>query len=102
MTKAAKPEDIAARVPPGQTLVEHFPVLSYGPAPRFNPKTWDFKVLGLVEEPIRLSYEQLRALPQSKQVSDFHCVTTWSRLDNTWEPVRHAPLTTLVNLKPEP
>jgi DMSO/TMAO reductase YedYZ molybdopterin-dependent catalytic subunit len=101
MTKAAKSEDIAARVPPGQTLVENFPVLSYGPAPRFNPKTWDFKMFGLVEEPVRLSYEQFRALPQSKQVSDFHCVTTWSRLDNAWEGVRVGELMKLVKLKRE-
>jgi DMSO/TMAO reductase YedYZ molybdopterin-dependent catalytic subunit len=101
MTKTAKPEDIAARVPPGQTLVENFPVLSYGPAPRFNPKTWDFKVFGLIEEPIRLSYDQFRALPQSKQVSDFHCVTTWSRLDNAWEGVRVADLMALVKLRRE-
>jgi DMSO/TMAO reductase YedYZ molybdopterin-dependent catalytic subunit len=101
MTKAAKPEDIAARVPPGQTLVEDFPVLSYGPAPRFNPKTWDFKIFGLIEEPIRLSYEEFRALPQSKQVSDFHCVTTWSRLDNAWEGVRVADVMKLVKLRRE-
>ena len=101
MTKAAKPEDIAARVPPGQTLVEHFPVLSYGPAPRLNPRTWDFKIFGLVEEPIRLSYEEFRALPQSKQVSDFQCVTTWSRLDNAWEGVRVADVMKLVKLRRE-
>ncbi|MDO8430931.1 MAG: sulfite oxidase-like oxidoreductase [Candidatus Binatus sp.] len=101
MTKPAKSEDIAARVPPGQTVVENFPVLSYGPAPRLNLTTWDFKVLGLVEEPIRLSYEEFRALPQSKQVSDFHCVTTWSRLDNTWEGVSVAEIMKLVKLRKE-
>jgi len=89
------------RLPPGQTLVDDFPVLSYGPSPRFNPTVWDFKVFGLVEEPIRLSYEQFRALPQSKQVSDFHCVTTWSRLDNTWKGVRVADLMKLVKLRRE-
>ena len=75
--------------------------MSYGPTPRFNPATWDFRIIGLVEEPIRLSYEQFRALPRSRQVSDFHCVTTWSRLDNAWEGVRVADLMKLVKLKPE-
>ena len=28
------------------------------------------------------------ALPQAEDVSDFHCVTTWSRLDNHWKGVR--------------
>jgi DMSO/TMAO reductase YedYZ molybdopterin-dependent catalytic subunit len=101
MGKRLKTDQAAGRVPPGQYLVDKFPVLSYGPTPRFNPATWDFRVIGLVEEPIRLSYEQFRALPRSRQVSDFHCVTTWSRLDNDWEGVRVADLMKLVKLKPE-
>ena len=28
------------------------------------------------------------ALPQVEQVTDFHCVTTWSRMDNHWRGVR--------------
>lgn len=101
MGKLFKADQPAERVPPGQYLTEKFPVLSYGPTPQFNPATWDFRVIGLVEEPIRLSYEQFRALPRSKQVSDFHCVTTWSRLDNAWEGVRVADLMKLVKVKPE-
>jgi len=99
--KLSETDQAAERVPPGQYLTEKFPVLSYGPTPHFNPAKWDFRVIGLVEEPIRLSYEQFRALPQSKQVSDFHCVTTWSRLDNAWQGVRVADLMKLVKLKPE-
>ena len=49
MAKPLKAEDLAARIPPGQFLTDKFPVLTYGPTPRFNPKTWDFKVFGLVE-----------------------------------------------------
>ena len=63
MAKPLKAEELAARIPPGQFLTEKFPVLTYGPTPRFNPKTWDFKVFGLVEQPIRFSYEEFRALP---------------------------------------
>ena len=64
MAKPLKGEELAARIPPGQSLTDKFPVLSYGPTPRFNPATWDFKVFGLVEEPLRFSYEEFRALPQ--------------------------------------
>jgi DMSO/TMAO reductase YedYZ molybdopterin-dependent catalytic subunit len=92
--------DLAARTPPGQTLTDKFPVLSYGPTPRFDPRKWDFRVFGEVEEPLLLSYEQFRALPQSRQVSDFHCVTTWSRLDNGWEGVKVRDLMKLIRLKP--
>ncbi len=101
MPKPTKPDELAERVPPGQFLTDKFPVLTYGPTPQFNPSKWDFRVLGLVEEPLRFSYEQFRALPQSRQVADFHCVTTWSRLDNVWEGVRVADLMKLVKLKPD-
>jgi len=93
--------DMAGRVPPGQHLVEKWPVLSYGPTPRFNPAMWDFRLFGLVERPVRLNYQQFRALPQSRLRTDFHCVTTWSRLDNVWEGVLVKDVAALVLLKPE-
>lgn len=101
MSKVLPREELEERVPPGQFLTDKFPILSYGPTPRFDPAKWDFRVLGLVEEPLRLNYQQFRALPQRKQLSDFHCVTTWSRLDNTWEGVAIADLMKLVKLKPQ-
>ena|SRR5690242_3260016 len=101
MKKILTPDEMEKRVPPGQYLTDKFPVLSYGPAPRFNPEKWDFRAIGLVEEPLRFSYQEFRALPQSRQVSDFHCVTTWSRLDNVWEGVKVRDLMQRVKLKPE-
>ena len=96
-----RPGPSADRVPPGQFLTDKFPVLSYGPTPRFDPTKWDFRIVGQVEEPLRLTYEQFRALPQSVQVSDFHCVTTWSQLDNRWEGGKVADLLAHVRLKPQ-
>lgn len=93
--------DRSERIPPGQFLVEKLPVLSYGPVPRFSPDKWDFRLLGLVETPKRLNYQQFRALPQTRLVTDFHCVTTWSRLDNQWEGVKAQDVVSLVRLKPE-
>jgi len=101
MRKAKLPEEIAKRVPPGQYLVEKFPVLSYGPTPQIDPAKWDFRVFGRVEKELRLSFEEFRALPASLQISDFHCVTTWSRLDNVWEGVRTADLVERVKLMPD-
>ncbi len=94
------PADVAARVPPGQTLTDKFPVLSYGPTPRFNPEKWDFRVVGLIAAPLYFNYQQFRALPQTKMIADFHCVTTWSRLDNVWEGVAVKDLMTMVKLAP--
>jgi DMSO/TMAO reductase YedYZ molybdopterin-dependent catalytic subunit len=99
MVKAAKSTD--GRLPPGQTLVTNFPVLSYGPTPRFNPAKWDFRVMGLVERPLRWSWEDFQALPRTSEVADFHCVTTWSRYDNRWEGIKTRALAELVRPTPE-
>lgn len=98
MMSGVKPVD---RLPPGQTLTDKFPVLSYGPTPRFDRAKWDFRVVGLVEPQLRFDYEEFHALPRSHQVSDFHCVTTWSRFDNAWEGVKVRDLMRLVTLAPQ-
>jgi DMSO/TMAO reductase YedYZ molybdopterin-dependent catalytic subunit len=101
MAKPSQRDTQENRLPPGQTLTTHFPVLSYGPTPRFNRARWDFRLLGLVEIPIRLNWEEFRQLPVHNQASDFHCVTTWSRYDNQWEGVRVNELMKLVTVKPQ-
>jgi DMSO/TMAO reductase YedYZ molybdopterin-dependent catalytic subunit len=101
MAKAAQRTEQDNRLPPGQTLVTTFPVLSYGPTPRFNPDKWDLRLHGLVENPLRFRWDEFRKLPVETQTSDFHCVTTWSRYDNHWEGVRVKELMKMVSLKPE-
>ena len=95
------PEDIAKRIPPGQRLVKGWPVLHYGPIPRFNEAEWDFRVFGLVEAPFRLTYQELRALGPQKVTADMHCVTGWSTLDNEWEGVPFPVLAERARPKPE-
>ena len=75
------------RIPPDQSVTKGWPVLHEGAVPEFDPDTWDFRIFGLVEEPITLSYEQFMSLPKVKVTSDIHCVTGWSKLDNTWEGI---------------
>ncbi len=59
-----------------------------GSMPDFDPATWRLEVGGLVEKPLSLDVESLRALPSARQISDFHCVTGWS-VDNVhWRGVR--------------
>ncbi|HUK32238.1 MAG TPA: sulfite oxidase-like oxidoreductase [Candidatus Acidoferrum sp.] len=77
----------AGRLPPGQSLTLKWPVLHYGSIPRFDPARWDFQISGLVEKPVRLSWEEFNKLPQTEVVADFHCVTRWSRFDNRWQGV---------------
>lgn len=88
------------RLPPGQSLTLKWPVLHTGSVSKFNPATWDFKITGLVDQPLRLTWDEFRALPQTETTSDFHCVTRWSRLDNHWKGVLFSEV--LQRAKPKP
>lgn len=89
------------RLPPGQSLTLKWPVLHYGSVPRFDPQTWDFKVYGLVDSPVRLTWNEFNALPKVRHTSDFHCVTRWSRFNNQWDGVAFRELLQRVHPKPE-
>jgi DMSO/TMAO reductase YedYZ molybdopterin-dependent catalytic subunit len=78
------------RLPPGQSLTLKWPVLHYGSVPEFDPATWAFRIWGAVTRPLRLTWSEFTALPKVRITSDFHCVTRWSRFDNTWEGVAFA------------
>jgi DMSO/TMAO reductase YedYZ molybdopterin-dependent catalytic subunit len=75
------------RLPPGQYLTEDFPVLSAGPTPHTQLRTWTFSITGEVAEPKRWTWEEFRALPSERFTTDIHCVTKWSKLDTVWEGV---------------
>lgn len=94
-------EEEAHRVPPGQRLTRGWPILHASPIPAFNPALWQFRVWGLVENEIEWSYDQFRALPAVTITSDFHCVTGWSKLDNTWEGVSIRTVVDAAGLKPQ-
>lgn len=91
----------AGRLPPGQSLTLKWPVLHYGSVPRFDPARWDFYIRGLVEQPVRLKWDEFNKLPKVKTHSDFHCVTRWSRFDNDWQGVAFQEVLKLVKLKSE-
>ena len=68
--------------------------------PKFDPATWRLRISGLVEQPMELSYDELRALPQASQVSVFHCVTGWTVNGVHWRGVRFQDL--LAKARPLP
>ncbi len=76
-----------ARLPPGQYRTDKWPVLHYGGIPRIDLATWEFAVTGEVEEPVRWTWEEFTHLPRTTIRRDVHCVTAWSRFDNTFEGV---------------
>jgi DMSO/TMAO reductase YedYZ molybdopterin-dependent catalytic subunit len=76
------------RVPAGQTEVKNFPILDLGILPEVNKANWQLRIYGLVENEIQLDWAAFQALPQVTEVSDFHCVTRWTRLDMDWVGVK--------------
>lgn len=91
----------AKRIPPGQELTLKWPVLQYGSIPQVDLATWDFRIGGLVEEPVSFSWDEFMALPQTSRHNDIHCVTRWTKLDNDWDGVAVLELMKRVTLKPE-
>jgi DMSO/TMAO reductase YedYZ molybdopterin-dependent catalytic subunit len=89
------------RLPPGQSLTLKWPVLHYGSVPDFDESKWDFKISGAVAAPLKLSWKEFRALPQTEVTADFHCVTRWSRLNNTWKGVLFSEVMKLAKANPE-
>jgi DMSO/TMAO reductase YedYZ molybdopterin-dependent catalytic subunit len=80
------------KLPPGQRQVPNWPVLDLGDLPSITTADWRLEIDGLVEHPLSLSWDDFLALPQTEDTSDFHCVTTWSRMDLTWRGVRFSDL----------
>jgi len=82
------------RLPPEQRWIDH--ILGWGTEhrgiqpglPQIEPDDWRLKVDGLVENPREYIWDEFLALPQVVSVSDFHCVETWSVMDQKWEGVR--------------
>jgi len=78
----------AGLIPPGQYVVDDFPVLTAGPTPYTPLNAWDFTIIdetGSVAG--RWSWDEFRALPAETRTVDIHCVTKWSKLGTRWEGV---------------
>jgi DMSO/TMAO reductase YedYZ molybdopterin-dependent catalytic subunit len=95
-------EPVDERVPPGQFLTDRFPVLTYGPTPRYeNLTNWTLRVFGLVEEEKVFTWEDLMRMPRKTETVDIHCVTRWSKLDTTWTGVPWREFIKHFRIKPE-
>ena len=80
-------EKYGNRLPPGQKVVEDWPVLTYAGTPKIDLDKWRLRVFGAVEKEVEFTWSQFAALPTTKVVCDIHCVTAWSRMDNEFEGV---------------
>ena len=94
-------EKYGDRLPPGQKVVEDWPVLTYGGIPKVDTKEWKLRIFGLVEKEVEFTWDQFTALPRAKVHTDIHCVTTWSKFDTNFEGLAVSELMKHVHLKPE-
>jgi DMSO/TMAO reductase YedYZ molybdopterin-dependent catalytic subunit len=85
--RGPRPAVDSERVPPGQHVVEEFPVLSVGSTPHTPLEQWTFQLSGAVDQPVSWTLEELLALPAETPTVDIHCVTAWSKLATTWRGV---------------
>src|ERR1035437_10345091 len=72
------------RIPPGQSQTKKWPVLHYGDVPKADLAQWTFKIFGEVAAPWQCDWPAFAALAQVDVQCDIHCVTRWSRLNNTF------------------
>lgn len=75
------------KLPPGQSEVKGWPVLTYGATPHIDTASWTLTVDGEVNEPFTIGWKEFLALPKHIMQSDIHCVTRWSKLDMEWEGI---------------
>ncbi len=103
VARGIRPRDEPApgRLPPGQKLTSGFPVLDLGVQPAIPLESWALTLDGLVDHPRTLNWQDFQAMPQVDDVSDFHCVTTWSKYDCRWGGVAFTTLYESVQPKAE-
>jgi len=77
----------ANRIPPGQSRTRKWPILDAAGPPPITLEQWRFSIAGLVGKPREWTWDEFQQLERVKVFADFHCVTHWSRLGNTWEGV---------------
>jgi DMSO/TMAO reductase YedYZ molybdopterin-dependent catalytic subunit len=89
-----------SRIPPRQAQTRKWPVLHVGPTPGFDRASWTFRVFGAIQRPWSCGYDEFLALPRVRVLADMHCVTRWSKLDNTWEGVGTRTVLAQVEVQP--
>lgn len=68
--------------------------------PHLEAGEYKFRLWGLVEKPLEMTYAELKALGHAVVLADFHCVTHWSVKDIFWGGVQSRKLLELSKPKP--
>ena len=99
--KTIRQERDGPEAPPGQYVTEKFPVLTFGPTPNIDLDSWRFRVFGLVKDEATFDRNEFTGLGSATLDAEFHCVTQWSRLENTWEGVPFTAIMEVIRPMPE-
>jgi DMSO/TMAO reductase YedYZ molybdopterin-dependent catalytic subunit len=83
------------RLPVDQVETRKWPVLDLGNQPKIPTERWRLTVDGACRNPVTLDWQWFMELEQIEDVSDFHCVTKWSRLGVPWRGVALADVLAL-------
>jgi DMSO/TMAO reductase YedYZ molybdopterin-dependent catalytic subunit len=70
-----------------------------GSQPEISLTEWKLIIDGEVEHPFTLGWDEFMSMPQTEDISDFHCVTTWSKLGMNWKGVRLIDIAALAQPK---
>jgi DMSO/TMAO reductase YedYZ molybdopterin-dependent catalytic subunit len=91
------------RLPPGQYIPRGWPVLHYGPVPKFRPAEWNLRVFGATADGHDRSWDwpEFERLPRARVTADLHCVTKFSVPDILWEGVPAVAVVEAVPPDPE-
>jgi DMSO/TMAO reductase YedYZ molybdopterin-dependent catalytic subunit len=81
---------------------DHFRIYTItGSYPNISRKKYRLHVGGLVERPTTFTLKDLQAMPPTKLVRDFHCVTGWTVPAVHWKGVKLSHLLQLVGVSPD-
>ena len=96
-----KKQKSTTNLPPNQVITEKFPEFTYGELPKISINDWILKICGTIDTEINLNWDQLlKQFKNNSIISDFHCVTKWSKLNILWEGILIKDLISFV--KPSP
>lgn len=88
-------------LPPHQRETDNFPILHIGKIPDLNRDNWTLEVKGEVQNKIKMTWNDFIQMDTVHSLSDFHCVTGWSRTKNLWKGVRIRDILDKAGLKPK-
>ncbi len=90
------------RLPPGQHVVSKMVAMPpiRGKYPHIEKKDWNLRAYGEVEKEKIWNWDEFLKLPQKDYKIDFHCVTSWSKLDQEFTGIDFSGISKAVSPKP--